>query len=105
MCRVYRTFERLRPVTVYFGLAYRNLGMLIALKHRRLEFRYRGLITHIDPDKTGRLMRGIGLVFNLTHKLGFRWFGWHIHHIALHIHFPAMIETAQTAFLVPAERQ
>ena len=61
--------------------------------------------THIGPNKTARLTRGVGFVLNpFRNEAGGR-LGRHFHDVAVHVEFPAMIEATKTALLIAGEYQ
>ncbi len=73
---------------------------------RKLPFRQRRLfvgIAHVSPEDPALFLERVGLELDVLAKVGF--FGGHVDALAGDVEFPAMIRTAQTAFLVAPEPQ
>jgi hypothetical protein len=77
-----------------------NARFFARRENRRFEFRHGVRRAHIDPDKAARFAHRIGFVFDLFDKARARRLGRHFDDIAVHVHFPAVIEAAQTAFFI-----
>src|SRR5512146_572555 len=99
-----RTLQGLRPIASGVHLDDANLGARRRRPGRRLKLRLLRGRAHIDPDETARFPRRIGLMLDMSaHPRAIVGLAGHVEDIALDVEFPAMIETAQTAFLVAAE--
>ena len=83
----------------------RDLRVLGRRERRRLEFRHRLGRTHIGPDEAAPFARRIGLELHLLDEAAVRRLGRHLEHVAFHVHLPAVVEAAQPAFLVAADRR
>jgi hypothetical protein len=68
------------------------------------ELGWLGARTHVNPNYAGALDHLVGLGLHLLHEAG-RRNAWHIHAIAGNIELPAVIDAAQAARLVAAEKQ
>ena len=104
MRRIDRSFQHLRPVArrVYF-----DDGNLVVRRMRPGRWFKLGdvfRIAHPQPHEPAGFPGGVGFQLGLgLERLARIGLARHIHHIAVHVEFPAVIETAQTAILVPAE--
>src|SRR3954469_10003507 len=58
---------------------------------------------HVQPDQSRPFTNGVTNQSNFVLELGLWWLGRHVHALATDVEFPAMINTAQAAFLVSAQ--
>ncbi len=71
----------------------------------RLEFAHLVRRTHVGPHEAAGLARRIGFVLHPFRNVAAGRLGRHLHDVAVHVEFPAMIEAAQPALLVAREDQ
>ena len=83
----------------------RDIGILRRREGRRLELRHGLGRTHIGPHEAAPLAGRISLDLHLFSEAALRRLRGHLHHVAVHVHLPAMVEAAQSAFLVAAKSQ
>ena len=98
-------FHDLRPVARQVDLHDRDLGLRRRSPGRWLELRHQLLRPHIDPDESAGFFSRIGLVLDLLGEAAFGRLRDHLQHLAVHVELPAVVEAAQTAFLVAPEEQ
>ena len=97
--------HHLRPVAGQVDAHDRNLGIRRGLPGRRLELRLEIGGAHINPHEAGGLVGGIRLVLHPVGEPAFLRLRRHLHRVAVHVEFPAVIKAAQPAGLVATEHQ
>ena len=103
VARIDAALQRLQPVA--FLIALGNVALLLR-NHAKLIFRQGRLLVggaHVGPQHAAALDERIGLQLDLLGVTGFDRFGRHVDALARIVEFPAVIGTAQPAFLVAAE--
>ncbi len=105
MGRVDLPFQNLCPVAAHPHFGGADARIRRRRECRRFEFAHLLRWTHIDPHKTARLARRIGLVLHAIGNEAVFGFGRHLHHVAIDVEFPAVIEAAQPALFVTRKHQ
>src|SRR5207237_10934837 len=98
-------FEHLRPVALGPYLDDRVADAVLRRPCRRLELAHLFGRAHPDPDEAARLSSrvGPGLLPQPLRRAG--RFRRHVDDVAFDVEFPAMVEAAQAALFVAAERE
>ena len=105
VCRVERSFNRLRPVALL--QFFRNVAVCGRNQpgFERGQGGRRTARPHIRPDHLGEFTRRVSLD---AHLALIRGIGWHVRHldaVTVEIEFPAVVDAANCAIFVAAEKQ
>ncbi|MPM35918.1 hypothetical protein SDC9_82512 [bioreactor metagenome] len=95
----------MRPVARDDDFGDADFGVLVRGPWGRLELRHLVLIAHEGPDQSTPFVDLVGLVLDLLCHMAGRRLRDHLHHGAFHVHLPAVIKAAQSAFLVASVDQ
>ena len=96
-------FENLRPIAAHTHLRGTHTRVGCRREGGWLKFAHLVRRSEIRPDEAAGLARRIGLVFHALRHVGAGRFGSEVDDVALHVEFPAVIETAQPALFVAGE--
>ena len=105
VCRVERSFNRLRPVALLQFFRNVAVGGRNQPGFERGQGGRRTARPHIRPDHLGEFTRRVSLD---THLALIRGIGWHVRHldaVTVEIEFPAVVDAANCAIFVAAEKQ
>jgi hypothetical protein len=102
--RIDLALHDLRPVAVNIHAHDADFRLRRRRPGRRLEFGQLVRGSHVDPDEAAGLPGGVGFVLHLVRKAA-RGLRRHFQDVPVHVELPAVIEAAQAALLVTAQRQ
>ena len=102
--RVNRALQYLRPVARDDDFGNRDLGVNSRCPGGRFKLGLRLGRPHVGPDKTAPLFGWVRQVLGRSHarRCGLRHT---FHHVAIHIHLPAVVQAAQAAVFIAAKHQ
>src|SRR5262245_51187836 len=105
VARIDAALHRLQPIAFLEAL---GDEALLGLHRREFPFRQWRLMlgrSHIGPQHAAALDQRIGAELDLARKAALLRLGGNLDALAAHIELPAMVRTADAAFLVAAEPQ
>ena len=105
MSGINRAFQNLRPIASNDDLRNRHLGCRRGRPSRRLKLGLCVRRAHVGPDEAAPFLGGVGKMFDLLGHAAGGWFRHHFQHVTVDVHFPAVVQAAQTTIFIASEYQ